>query len=97
MVKSTLQLGKIFMRKYPLIFDQDNNTINFVYLNKFIEKEVFIKRSSFKKIIDFFKYFLFFIGLLIGLFLGRRIWNKNRKLRANELEEKFEYISELKI
>ena len=30
--------------------------------------------------------------LIIGIFIGRIIWNKNKKLKANELEEKFNYL-----
>ena len=97
MIQSTWQFGKMFMRKYPFIFDQDKKTVSFVYLNKFIKKEEEIIKGNnnhFKKIKDYFLISLLFIGILIGLFLGRRIWNKHRKLKANELEEKFEYISQ---
>ena len=32
-------LGKTFMKKYPLIFNEDKKTISFVYLNKFAQKD----------------------------------------------------------
>ena len=97
MINPVWQLGKIFMKKYPLIFDQDKKTISFVYLNKFKNKEKNKKHNYRQKIKEYFLFSLLFIGILIGLFIGRRIWNKHRKLKANELEENFEYIGRNKI
>ena len=94
------RFGKIFMKKYPFIFDIDKKTISFIHLDKFgdgnnhkknknkIKNNYFIKRFK-----DVFLYSLLFIGILIGLFIGKRIWNKQRKLKANELEEQFDYAS----
>ena len=95
MIHPIWTLGKIFMKKYPLIFDQDKKTISFVYLGKFKKKENDIKKENnyVKKYKEYCVYSLLFVGIIIGLLLGRRFWNKNRKLKANELEEKFEYIS----
>ena len=31
------------------------------------------------------------ILIIVGIFLGKKIYGLKRKLRANELEEKFEY------
>ena len=96
MIKPVWILGKIFMKKYPLIFDQDKNTISFIYLNKFIKSENYGKKSFYTKIKTFILYSLLFIGIIIGIFIGRRIWNKHRKLKAYELEENFEYVSQNK-
>ena len=102
--KADWKLGKIFMKKYPFIFDQDKKTISFIHLDKFrrqVNEQIKEneKKNSFSwiKLKEYFLYSLLFIGILIGLFIGRRIWNKHRKLRANELEEKFEYVSHDKI
>ena len=97
MYKSVWKFGKIFMKKYPFIFDQDRNTI---HLDKFDKKpnnnqvnNVENKNKNFiHRIFECFLYSLLFIGILIGIFIGKRIWNKHRKLKANELEEKFVYI-----
>ena len=86
------------MKKYPFIFDQDKKKISFVKLDKFgneinHQKNKSKNNYSIKKLKDSFLYSLLFIGIIIGLFIGKRIWNKHRKLRANELEERFEYVS----
>ena len=91
---NTWTLGKIFMKKYPLIFDQDKKTISFVFLEKFKKKENIEKNTNYFQIFkECFLYSLLFIGIIIGLLLGRRLWNKHRKLKANELEDNFEYVS----
>ena len=91
----TWTLGKIFMKKYPLVFDQDKKTISFIFLEKFKKETVNIKKNTnyFKIFKEYFLYSLLFIGIIIGLLLGRRLWNKHRKLKANELEDNFEYVS----
>ena len=91
------KLGKIFMRKYPLIFDQDKKTISFINLNKFENKKDNDNNNFNSKLKEYLLSSLLFIGIIIGLFIGRRIWNKHRKLKANELEENYEYISHNKI
>ena len=90
------RFGIIFMKKYPFVFDHERKTISFINLDKFNKANNNIKRKdkfSFSKFKEFLLYSLLFFGIIIGLFFGRRIWNKHRKLRANELEEKFEYSS----
>ena len=96
MIKPVWKLGKIFMRKYPLIFDQDKKTISFVYLNKFLEQKSKSNYNFIESFKEFCLYSLLFVGIIIGLFIGRRVWNKHRKLKANELEDSFDYISQNK-
>ena len=95
MINPIWTFGKLFMKKYPFIFDQDKKTISFVYLEKFKSKgnNKIKENNYYRKIKEYFLYSLLFIGIIIGLLLGRRFWNKNRKLKANELEENFEYVS----
>ena len=95
MLKPVWKLGKIFMRKYPFIFDQDKKTISFV-LNKFLEQKGVTEKNYLKTFKDFCLYSLLFVGIFIGLFIGRRLWNKHRKLKANELEDNFDYTSQNK-
>ena len=98
---TTWKLGKSFMKKYPFIFDQDKKSLYFVHLEKFgdqnndREKE----NKNFSNFWQKFKVFLIisllFIGIVLGIFIGKKIWKKNRKIRCNELkdeEEKYEYM-----
>ena len=99
------QIGKIFLKKYPLIFDYDKKIVSYAYLKKHwnpiksnkinnnnkIMKDKIIKRKNINK--DIILYILIIIGIVIGIFIGKIIWNKNKKLKANELEENFKYLN----
>ena len=101
-IKNFWQIGKIFLKKYPMIFDYDKKIVSYAFLKKQwnpkkSKKKVnkVMKDSNDKnKIInkDFIIYILLVLGIIIGIFIGRIIWNKNKKLKANELEEKFNYL-----
>ena len=79
-------LGKIFMKKYNFYFDNDKKVIGC------FEKTIPQKEN--KKNINIFKWILFIIlGIIIGFIIGTKIKDKNRKLRANELEDKFDYLT----
>ena len=87
-------LGKPFFKKYQLIFDSDSKMINY-YDNNFNEKKkkniVFKKENKIKIVIIIF---LIVLAFIIGIIFGRILCSKyNRKIRANELEEKYSYIS----
>ena len=90
-------LGKIFMRKYPFIFDYDKKTINFpniYHIKKSInDKSTKENENSFMvylKIIMII--FLIIIGIIVGVLIGKYFWHNNRKKRANELDDDdFEY------
>lgn len=80
-------LGKIFMKKYHFYFDSDKKIIGC------FEKNNKSKENSFINFIKKIKWYLFiFIGVIIGFAIGKKIREKARKLRANELEDKFEYL-----
>ena len=98
MEETVWKLGKIFMKKYPFIFDPDKKTISFVHLKKY--KDINDDESKNNKNHNVKKYlivgFIFIgiiIGIIIGYFIGRKYWYKNRKTRANELDENVEYIN----
>ena len=80
-------LGNVFMRKYKLFFDSDKKILGcFDVMDKKGENAFVV---FFGKI----KWYLFIaIGIAIGFFLGKKLRDKVRKLRANELEDKFEYL-----
>ena len=100
-VKDFWRIGRIFLKKYPFMFDYDKKLISYVHLKKTWNPKKqsksqkskndqnFNNNSNFK---EFIIYVLLFIGIIIGLFIGKRIWNKNKRLKANELEERYQYM-----
>lgn len=101
-IKESWILGKMFMKKYPFIFDQDKKSIYFIHLNKYKDqsnnngpKENENNINIWKNVFLFSSIFLLFIGIIIGIFIGGKIWKKHRKKKANELndEDNYEYIS----
>lgn len=104
-IKNFWRLGKIFLEKYPFMFDYDKKIISYVHLkktwkpkNRTKKQKNKIKENSENKnnnninIKDYILLILLIIGIFIGVFIGKRIWNKNKKLKANELEEKYKYL-----
>ncbi len=79
--------GVIFLKKYQIIFDQEREIIG-LYINSTKEK-----KNDLFKILTIIC--LFIIVILVGILI--KTINKKRKIRANELEENFEYISERKL
>ena len=82
-------LGEIFFKKYQIVFDKEKK----IY-------ELYFKQSSPNKK-NFFKFSPWIIVLIFGLLLIisffliiylYRIIKKRRKIRANELEDNFEYL-----
>ena len=100
-INTIWRMGKIFMKKYPFIFDYDQRTISFVYLNKFgntpNEESKKSKKNNNKKSFFLNVKIYIFIGLLIiavilGIFIGKMLWKNKRKQRANELDDNYDYI-----
>lgn len=92
--------GKIFMKKYPFVFDYDKKTISFVNIyniNISDNGQGNAPENGEDKFTfwDYFKIFLLIfliiIGIVVGVFIGRLLWFKNRKKRANELDDDYEY------
>ena len=92
---NSFRIGEIFLKKYNLVFNHDNKMIGF-YSNKNenkIENNNLIKdkiKSNFS-----LTNILLIIILLCILFLGLFFFKRrlNRKIRANELEDKYSYIA----
>ena len=81
-------LGRLFMKKSEFYFDGHKKIIG--YFNT-----INIKTENKKKFNFFDKikwYLLIVVGIVIGIFIGKRIREKTRKLRANELEDNYEYL-----
>ena len=95
------QLGKIFMRKYPFIFDYDKKTINFVNIYNINKSDIEKKEKEKKDKKSFSSYLkiiiiivLIIIGNIIGIIIGKNLWQKSRKKRANELDDDFDYTND---
>ena len=87
-------LGKQFSLKYQFVFDQDSNKIGF-YKNK--NQKIYIndnKNYYNKKIQIFLIIVLSFCLVFIGFYSGKKIYQIKRKIRANELNDNYEYINE---
>ena len=93
--------GSPFFSKYSLFFDSDSKEIGFYSpnINHNILGENYDKNNdkggnSATKVI--LQIFLGIILVILGIYLGKKLFGLKRKLRANELEEKFEYKPEEK-
>jgi len=96
--------GSIFLRKYQFVFNPDSKMINFYDVNITDENSINTESEDNNKDKNGkLKYFLVIFGIIIswiifivvGIFIGKYIYKKyNKKQRANELDDKYEYISE---
>jgi hypothetical protein len=80
-------LGETFFKKYELIFDLD-------------KKILAIYTQKTKKRINFYIYIIFLLIIVIAFLiflLIRCYYYLPRRKRANELEEQYEYISQVNI
>ena len=92
-------LGTIFLKKYPFLFDYDKKTISFINIynktkaNNIKENNIEVKESKFHSFVSFIKNISIVLGVIIGILIGKKIWDKNRKKRANELIDDYLYES----
>ena len=94
-----IKLGRIFLKKYNVIFNSDSKMMTFYQINNnqnnnktgVVENNE--KKEEKNKVLVVFSYI--FIGLLflsIGLYLGRKYCLYRRKKYANELDDNdFDY------
>ena len=95
--KSSFSLGRIFLKKYKVIFNPDSKSMYF-YKNNIVSNEGYndenkdkiieLNKSSKNVFLVVFSYF--FIGILFlgcGIFFGRKFCSFHRKIYANELED----------
>ncbi len=94
------ELGTVFLKKFQFVYNEDLKTIGFYKTYKGEDKKddrltPEDKISYTMKIVLIVVLTAIFAGLLIfiGMFI-QKICNKDRKKRANELKDNFEYISE---
>lgn len=81
------------------MFDYDKKIVSFVKLKKPWNIKKNIKKSPQSNNHDninreYLIYILLILGIFIGILIGKRIWNKKNKLKANELEDQYKYIED---
>ena len=91
-------IGLPFLKKYQFILKYDSDTIGFYRAKNFQEEEnPFSKgkseKSKNKIIIYFWQSLIVIILIVISIFIGK-ILSKQRKKRANELTDDYDYIEE---
>ena len=86
-------LGAPFLSKYLFVFDSDSKEIGFYSPNIYDNIEEETKNYKINNSIGDYilKIIIGFVLIIIGIFIGKKLFGLRRKLRANELEEKFEY------
>ena len=98
------KFGKNFLMKYNFIFQLDPRNIGFMNFAKKEEKkeeqkekerrQEIIEQKKKMDIIWIIILSVLLAGIIIGVFVGKKIWDKNRKKRANELlDDDYEYKS----
>ena len=85
--------GSPFFSKYNLFFDSDSKEIGFYSpnINNNIIKENYDNNEPHTTHKIFVQFFICILLIIVGIYLGKKIYGLKRKLRANELEEKYEY------
>ena len=103
-VKDVWSVGKIFIKKYPFIFDYDKKTISFVHLNNYNEKGNKEQNTNYNKNYNVWtdvKIYIFvlllILAIVIGIFIGKMLWKRQRKMRANELDDNYDYIEKFDV
>ena len=79
--------GEVFIKKYTFVFSQENRTIGF-YTKKHNGNFNFNIQISWILVIIFF-----FTSIILGFILYKVLIKRKRKIRANELEDEYDYIS----
>ena len=93
---NSFKIGHIFLKKYNLVFNQDSKTIGYyvdkININKTVIED-FVDNKN--KINITLTNILLILILLSIIFLSILVYRKgiNRKIRASELEEQFQYAA----
>ena len=100
------KFGKNFLKKYQLIFNYDSLQIGYLNFNRKSQDEKKKEEqktqteeqenSEKKQLIWIFILLVLLIGIIIGVFVGKKIWDKARKKRANELLDDYDYETDNK-
>ena len=97
--KNLWKMGKIFLRKYHFSFNQDSKMISFynnmkAYNHHATNKNNIIDKSHKKFNTNYIWIIVCVVCLIFGIYIGNRFIIRNRKIRANELEDQYDYKSD---
>lgn len=94
---NNFKLGRIFLKKYPVIFNPDSKSMLFYKNIKKDELQLDITSKNNIFLLVFSYIFIGILFLVCGLYFGRKFCNMRRKLFANELEDdNYVYVSKEK-
>ena len=87
------EMGKIFLKKYFFSYDVDKKTISFYNENIPLKESEYIKKEKFNYYIYLIiiSILVLLISVIIGFYFGKKIYEKTRNKRKNELEEDYDY------
>ena len=94
--KKEFNLGRLFLKKYQVIFNPDYNYMAF-YKNIIIKEKNEIQRNNNHSSLLLRYFFIIFIFLSIGFFLGRKFCILRKNKNAIELVDNDDYIDSFKI
>jgi len=86
--KNQWKLGKPFLKKYVFVYDYDSKTIGFY--NEELPGGKRGKKISSILLNIFFAIVIIGFGFL-GFYYGKKVYDKARKKRRNEIEDEYEY------
>ena len=85
------KLGKVFLKKYQLIFNPDSKTINY-YLNNDNKLERDINyRTKNRKLIVVILIIIGILSFIVGLLIGSYIYGNKSKKKAKEMKDQLFY------
>jgi hypothetical protein len=95
----TFKFGEKFITKYNFIYQIDQKNIGFINYNKKEEgnnnkdkREEIIESKKKMDVIWIIILSVLVVGIIIGIVVGKKIWDNKRKKRANELvDDDYEY------
>ena len=82
-------LGKIFLQKYLLIFNQDSKTIGFYNPDLKLNNNY----KKYNLLIRIFGIIIVIACSALGFYLAKKIYEHSRKKRINEINDQYEYNS----
>ena len=86
--------GQMFFQKYYLTFNYDNKMIGFYNIKVQTKQKENIKKDYYKIALICIIIIGFILFFIAGFFLGKKIYDKSKKRRANELIDNYDYISQ---